>query len=269
MSKARLVLEDIAHRYESGGFELDVERLAVAPGDVVGIIGPNGAGKSTLLRIAAGVIEADDGRVLLDGRPLASMERREVARSLGYLPQETVAQFDYTVAELAAMGRYPHHRGFAGLNRADREIVERSIRQTEMQALAGRTLAHLSGGERKRAFLASVLAQEPGILLLDEPTGALDIHHQVHFFRLLVQLAGRGMAVAVVTHEVNLASLFSDRIVLMHQGRIAAEGAPREVLTEEAVHQLYGRGILLHRHPESGLPIVLPAAEPYVGGGAP
>ncbi len=258
MSDAVLTVENVCHGYASGGFELRVTRLALHPGEIAGLIGPNGAGKSTLLRIAAGVLRPRSGQVMLGGNLLARMERREVAKRLGYLPQEIAAQFDFRVEELVGLGRFPHVSGFAALSRKDREIVDRSIRQTELENLRERPLSQLSGGERKRAFLASVLAQEPEILLLDEPTVALDIHHQVRFFRLLRELARKGLAVAVVTHEVNLAALFADRIVLMRNGTYLAEGTPRQVLTEDAIRNLYGTDILLHRHPQSGLPIVLP-----------
>lgn len=258
MNDAILVVENVSHGY-AGGFELQVSRFALRPGEIVGLIGPNGAGKSTLLRIAAGVLSPRAGQARLDQIPLAMMERRDIAKRLGYLPQETAAQFDYRVDELAELGRYPHSAGFAAMMLNDREIVDRCLRQTELESLRDRPLSCLSGGERKRAFLASVLTQEPAVLLLDEPTAALDLHHQVRFFRLLRELARNGMAVAVVTHETNLASLFADRIVLMRNGLCMADGAPERVLTETALRELYGTDVLLHHHPQNDLPVALPA----------
>lgn len=259
MSEAVVSAEGLRYAYGESGFALDVAHFDVPVGTVTAIIGPNGAGKSTLLRIAAGVLSPQTGRVQLDEKPLAALNRRDVAKRLGYLPQETRAQFDYTVGELVALGRFPHVGGFATLTAADEAVVRRAVMQTEMDTLRDRPLSHLSGGERKRAFLASVLAQEPGVLLMDEPTASLDIHHQARFFRLLRELAAGGMAVAVVTHEVNLAALFADRLILMARGAIFARGKPRDVLTASTVSELYGDDILLHAHPQSGLPVVLPA----------
>ncbi len=194
------------------------------------------------------------------------MDRRWVARRLGYLPQDIESQFDYAVGEVVAMGRYAHLSGLGGFRPRDLEAVNWSLRATDTEGLRERRLSHLSGGERQRVFLASVLAQEPRVLLLDEPTRSLDIHHQVRFFLLLRELARSGMAVAVVTHDLNLAALYCDRLLLLHEGRPFCEGGVEEVLREEVVASVYGSEIVMGQHPQSGRRIVLPADDLAKGG---
>jgi len=264
LSDPVLVLRNISHRYEESGWSLHVPLLEIKKSEFVGIIGPNGAGKSTLLQIAAGVLRPDGGAVLLNGRSLSSTARKSAARTLGFLPQELTSSSDYSVEDIARMGRYPYLKGLGGLSGADEDAVDRSLALTDLMDFRRRRLSQLSGGERKRAFLASVLAQEPEIMLLDEPTGALDIHRQVQFFRLLRELADGRMGIVVVTHDLNLASLFSDRLVLLSGGRPVRSGPPAEVLRSPVLTEVYGRGIFVGTHPQVNKPIVLPDQ----GGGA-
>ncbi len=258
VTERNLALTNIAYGYEGSDWRLAVEAFALQPGTLAGVIGPNGSGKSTLLRVAAGVLQPDAGTVRLGDQDLGRMDRRAVARLLGYLPQDITSLFDYAVEDVVRMGRYAHAPAFGALGAEDVAVVERCLERTEMQALRTRRLSHLSGGERKRALLASVLAQEPAVLLLDEPTAALDLHHQVRFFQLLVELARAGMGIAVVTHDVNLAALFCERILLMQDGVFAAEGTPAEVLQKERLHAVYGPEVRLSIHPETGAPMVVP-----------
>jgi iron complex transport system ATP-binding protein len=253
-----LVLKNISHRYEESGWSLHVPLLEIKKSEFVGIIGPNGAGKSTLLQIAAGVLRPDGGSVLLNGRSLSSTARRITARTLGFLPQELTSASDYSVEDIARMGRYPYLKGLGGLSGADERAVDRSLALTDLIDFRRRRLSQLSGGERKRAFLSSVLAQEPEIMLLDEPTGALDIHRQVQFFRLLRELADTRMGIVVVTHDLNLASLFSDRLVLLSGGRPFCSGLPAEVLRSSVLTEVYGKDIYVGTHPQVNKPIVLP-----------
>lgn len=256
---SRLIeLEDIRHTFPGIDWKLEVLELSLVSGEILGIIGPNGSGKSTLLRIASGILTPLEGRVRLQDKNLKEIDRRTVARHLGYLPQELASEYDITVKDTVCMGRYPYTKAFGSLSQADHDAVQKSLRLTGMLGQSYRRLSQLSGGERKRAFLASVLAQEPRLLLLDEPTGALDIHHQVSFFWLLLNLAREGMGVMVVTHNINLASLFSDRLLLLDQGKPHALGSPAQVLTHENVHSIYGRDILMETHPETGRPTLLP-----------
>lgn len=256
-----LSLKDISFLYPESDWELNVSEFHLSEGLLLGIIGPNGSGKSTLLRIAAGIRKPNRGQVILAGRNISLLPRRDIARQLGYLPQEISSAYDYSVEEIAAMGRYPHSKGLGGLNREDRLIVHESLHLTDSYHIRHRSLSKLSGGEKKRAFLASVLAQKPRLLLLDEPTNALDIHRGVQFFRILRQLGQAGMGIAVVTHDINFASLFCQRILLLAEGKSFAQGTPDEVLTKKNLRAVYGPDILVEPHPETGRPSILPCAK--------
>ncbi|MFP4058646.1 MAG: ABC transporter ATP-binding protein [Candidatus Brocadiia bacterium] len=255
-----LRLESVCYQYPEGDWRLEEVSLSLAAGEVLAILGPNGSGKSTLLRVGAGVLRPQAGRAVVEGRDLAGLGRRQVASALGYLPQGVSTAFDYRVEEVVAMGRYPHLSGAGFLSARDLAAIDRCLAETEVAAYRHRPLSHLSGGERQRAFLASVLAQEPRALLLDEPTSSLDLHHQVRFYRLVRRLAAQGIGVAVVTHDVNLASLYCDRVALLRGGRLAEQGSPQEVLRPDVLQATYGDEVVLQRHPASGRPIVLPAA---------
>jgi iron complex transport system ATP-binding protein len=160
------------------------------------------------------------------------------------------------------MGRYPHTRGFGLLSPADQEVINSSLEITEMSSLRNRRLSRLSGGEKKRAFLASVLAQTPKVLLLDEPTSALDIHYQVQFFQLLKKLAAEGIGIAIVTHDINFAALFSDELMFLEGGKCLIQDQPGEVLAAEAVTAIYGSDIIMGRHPQIDRPYILPRLTP-------
>lgn len=253
-----LRVNGVAFRYEASDWTLKGVSFALGAGEVLAIIGPNGSGKSTLLKLAAGVLAPQAGRVFLGEEPMAPMDRRDVARRLGYLPQQVGYAFDYTVEDVVAMGRFPHLSGLGFLSANDLAVVDSSLRQTEILPYRSRPLSHLSGGERQRAFLASVLAQEPKVLLLDEPTSALDIHHQAQFFRLLGRLAQGGIGVAVVTHDLNIASFYCTRLLLLARGQTAREGKPEEVLRQEVLREVYGESVIVDTDRRSGKPIVLP-----------
>lgn len=256
-----LRLDGVRFAYPDASWTLRVEAFGLRAGTCTGVVGPNGSGKSTLLKLAAGVLTPEAGEVRIDGVPLAGLRRRDIALRLGYLPQEAPALYDFTVGEVAAMGRYAHQDGGPGLNTArDVEAVAAALRAVAMDGLAGRPLSHLSGGERRRALIAAVLAQEPRAVLLDEPTAGLDPHHAAALFRLLHRLAATGLAVLIVTHDLNLASLFCGRLVLVDRGAVAQEGSPREVLTPESLRRLYGDELLVRAHPQcADRPVVLPA----------
>ena len=258
MDETLLEFDRVAFRYPGSEWRLEGVSMSVGAGEVLGVIGPNGSGKSTLLRLGAGVLRPAAGNIRLTGQDIRRMARRQIARVLGYLPQQVTSGFDYRVEEIVAMGRFPHLRGAGFLGARDVEVVERCLEASEVAALRDRRLSRLSGGERQRALLASVLAQEPRVLLLDEPTVALDLHHQRRFFALVRRLAAGGIAVVVVTHDVNLASLYCDTLALLRDGRLAHRGTPDEVLTPEVLRATYGDEVVLQHHPECGRPIVLP-----------
>lgn len=253
-----LALTGIKHSFPESEWELDIPLFELKPGEILGIIGPNGSGKSTLLRIAAGILPPVQGTVHLKGRSMREQKRPDIARILGYLPQELSSEYDLTVAELVRMGRYPHTRGIGILHQADIGIVRQNLERTGLSLLSTRRLSQLSGGEKKRAFLASVLTQAPEFLLLDEPTAALDLHRQVDFFHLLKNLAAAGIGIAVVTHDINLAALFCDGLTFLNNGSCLAQGPPNKVLVKNIIHEVFGPEILMGIHPESDRPIVLP-----------
>ncbi|MDY6954931.1 MAG: ABC transporter ATP-binding protein, partial [Thermodesulfobacteriota bacterium] len=258
MPRDLLTVEDVTYGYAGSDWRLGPCSFSVQEGEILGIIGPNGSGKTTLLKLAAGVLTPRAGAVHLDGRLTAEMTRKEMARHVAYLPQHVETFFDYAVEDVVAMGRFPHAKGFGFLTAQDMEAVDRALFQTRTEALRNRPLSNLSGGEIQRALLASVIAQEPKVLLLDEPTGALDIHHQVRFFNLLSDLVASGVGVVVVTHELNLAGLFSHRLLLVSGGAITHHGPPGNLLTPDILYEVYGKEIVVSMHPTTNRPVVLP-----------
>jgi len=261
MTDEVLQLEEVTASYEDTSWRMRPVSLDVGPGAMTAIIGPNGSGKSTLLKVAAGIIAPESGRALLLGRDFSGYARKEVARILGYLPQQILPTFDYTVEEVVAMGRFPHLTGMGFLSLEDLRTIKRCMEQTETRSYRRRALSHLSGGERQRVYLASILAQQPRLLLLDEPTAALDIHNEAGFFRLLRRLLPAGMAVCVVTHNLNAASLYCDRLFLMSRGGRVSEGPAEEVIQPEILSAVYGESVVVQKDPRSGRPIVLPVVE--------
>ncbi len=253
----QLALHDLRFAYESAGWELRVPALSFGNEPLCGVVGPNGSGKSTLLKLAAGLLAPGTGAVELGGQPLARMRRLQIARRLGYLPQECPALFDYAVEQVVAMGRHAHGGVLELSAAADREAVDRALADVGLAALRQRPLSQLSGGERRRAWLASALAQETEILLLDEPTQALDVHQGAAVMEILARRAAQGLRVVAVMHDLNLAGLFCDRLVLLQAGAIAADGPPADVLTASRLVSAYGDKIEVLQRPESKNPIVL------------
>ncbi len=214
--------------------------VSVDRGSFTGLIGPNGCGKTTLLKLLAGVLSPDSGTVSLAGRPLASMSRRHVARRLAVVPQETHPAFEYSVLEMALMGRHPHLGAFQLEGPADIAIAHESLTATGTSHLAERSYMSLSGGEKQRVVIASALTQAPEVLLLDEPTASLDLGYQLEVGLLLRRLnRERSATMVMATHDLNLAASLCDTLVLMRNGRVLASGTTSEVLTSAMVRQLY------------------------------
>ncbi|NLB66369.1 MAG: ABC transporter ATP-binding protein [Lentisphaerae bacterium] len=257
MTPGVLELRGIEFAYEAGGWALRIAELDLGREGLCAIVGPNGAGKSTLLEVAAGLRRPGRGKVRLEGKGLARMSRRAIARRLGYLPQECPALFDYTVAQVAAMGRHAHGGSLELERAADCAAVERALAAADMTALRRRRLSQLSGGERRRAWVAAALAQEPAILLLDEPTQALDTSQAAAIMGVLAERAAEGLRLVMVLHDLNLAALFCERVILMQAGQIAADGPPDAVLTEERLLAVYGRHLEVIRHPTTEKPVIL------------
>lgn len=251
-------LKNIVHWFPGSDWRLDIPRFSIQDSEILGIIGPNGSGKSTLLRIAAGILNPVNGTVYLSGKDIRNIKRKEIAKKIGFLPQETGSEYDFTVEELVRMGRYSHTGTFGSLRASDFGMISESLQATEMYKMSQRRLSQLSGGEKKRAFLASVLAQSPDILLLDEPTSSLDIHRQVQFFHLLLGLVKQKMGVVVVTHDMNFASLFCQKLVFLSDGKLISKGPPETVISENIIREVYGEEVLLGRHPETNNPFLLP-----------
>lgn len=252
-----LQAESVSFAYEKEQPVLRAVNATVPAGLLTGIVGPNGCGKSTLLRLLCGLLRPQSGRVLMDGAELSRLSGRARARRLAFLPQAVNPAFAMTVFEVVCLGRYPHAGPFGGLGPKDFEVARRCLRDTETEHLRARDFLSLSGGERQRVLLASILAQEPDVLLLDEPTSALDIHHEAEVFSLLRQLAAQGYGVGVVTHDLNAAAQFCGRILLMGVSHVVvASGAPEEVFREEALCAAYGAAIRVGRHPFVDAPFV-------------
>lgn len=238
------------------GVSLDVGR-----GEIVAIIGPNGSGKSTLLRAIGRMRKPDAGEVRFEGTDIWRIGSREYAQRVAFLPQAPEAPPDLTVEELAWRGRFPHRGLLSAASKADRTAVEEAIDQCGVGPLRSRPLATLSGGERQRAWIGLALAQEPELLLLDEPTTFLDIGHQQELLRLLGRLnEARGLTIVMVMHDIAQAAHVAHRLVAMQGGRVLVDGAPSEVVTAERIEVLFGASVMVLQHPESGAPIVVPAA---------
>lgn len=232
---------------------LDGVDLDVPAGGVYAILGPNGSGKSTLLRVLLGALAPQAGEARYAGRPLAEWTPRELARRIGVVPQAEELAFPITVRELVAMGRYPHLGNWRREGEADRVAIEQAMIRCDVLDLAGRPLATLSGGERQLVRIARALAQQPDTLVLDEPTAALDIRHEMEIFELVAALAATdGVTVVLVTHNINLAARYASRILLLDRGRVAAEGEPAAVLTRETVERVYRWPVVVERHPGPG-----------------
>ncbi|WP_370677053.1 ABC transporter ATP-binding protein [Pleomorphomonas sp. PLEO] len=229
---------------------------AFTPGEMVGLIGHNGSGKSTLLKVLARQIERYVGSVTYDGKPIAAIEPRAFARQIAYLPQHNGDTGQMTVRELVACGRYPWHGALGRFGEEDAGKVEEAMVRTHIDRLADRVVATMSGGERQRAWLAMLVAQNSGFLLLDEPTSALDIAHQVEVLSLIRGLAhDNGLGVVIVLHDVNMAARFCDRILALKGGRLLIDAPSEAIMDSRLLGEIYGLNMGITRHPELGLPL--------------
>ena len=231
---------------------LDGVDLHADRGQLVGLIGPNGAGKSTLLRAISGILGCQDGSVRLEGADLRALSSRDVAAALALIPQIAPYTHGFTSIELVLMGRYPHLGRFQIEGREDDRIARESMRLTETEQFADRTLDTLSGGERQRVFVSRALAQQPRVLLLDEPTSNLDVFHQLKVFDLVRRLVDDGLTAIAAIHDLNMAARYCDRLVLLFEGRVLAEGPPDEVLTPETIERAFGVKAAVYRDPITG-----------------
>ena len=258
-----------AHRLEARGLTLgydarDIVRgldVTVPAGRITMIVGANACGKSTLLRGLARLLKPRSGAVMLDGEAIHRLATKQVARTLGLLPQNPIAPEGVTVVDLVSRGRHPHHGAFRRWTSADEEAVVEALRLTDTTALADRVVDELSGGQRQRVWIAMALAQGTDLLLLDEPTTFLDVAHQVEMLDLLADLnARRGTTIVMVLHDLNLSARYADHIVALRDGMVVAKGSPREVVTEEIVRNVFGLDNRVIDDPVSHTPLVVPVS---------
>ena len=240
--------------------------LTVAAGRITSIVGSNGCGKSTLLRGLARLLKPVGGAVLLDGEDIRTLPTKQVATTLGLLPQSPVAPDGITVADLVGRGRYPHQGWFRRWTAGDDEAVADALASTGTLDLAERSVDELSGGQRQRVWIAMALAQRTDLLLLDEPTTFLDIAHQIDVLDLLVDLnESRGTTVVMVLHDLDMACRYSDRLVAMRDGRVHAEGAPGDVVDARMVREVFGLDSLVVPDPITGTPTLVPMGRHHRG----
>ncbi len=258
-----LELKGVSKDFGPGAFRLEAIDLSIDRGEVFGIIGPNGSGKTTLLRAMAGLLTPDSGTVFVAGHPLNRKKPAARARSIAYVPQEAAVTFPFTVQEVVLMGRFPY-LGWLGFEKSrDIEVARWALEVTETDHLKNRIMGDLSGGERQRVILAMALAQEPSIVLLDEPTSFLDIKHQVNVHRLLVRLREeRKLTVVSVLHDLTMASTWFDRLCLMADGKAKKVGPPAEVIEYQLIKETYETEVYIDVNAVTGRPYIIPLPIP-------
>jgi iron complex transport system ATP-binding protein len=232
--------------------------ISLEQGELVGLVGPNGSGKTTLIRVLSGLLAPGRGYVLLGSQNIRRLKRKEIGRRVAVVPQGLHMPFGFSSYEMVMLGRTPHVRPLAGASRHDREIVAEMMLLTATDHLADRPFNDLSGGEQQRVIVAMALAQEPEVLLLDEPVVHLDISHQVEILELIKRLnRDRGLTVLATMHDLNLAALYFDRLLLLDDGRIVREGPPTQVLQEEWIGRVFGAAVQVRNHPTHDCPHVV------------
>jgi iron complex transport system ATP-binding protein len=259
MTPALLELADVRYRHPGAAREaVSGVSLRIVPGEIVALVGPNAAGKSTLARVAASLARPTSGAVRLSGDDAFAIGRRERARRVAFLAQDEPADLPFTAREVALMGRAPHLGLWALESASDRARADEALAEMDASPLADRSVAQLSGGERRRVYLARTFAQEAALLVLDEPTDALDLKHQARFVSALRRRAAGAGAALVVLHDLGLAAAACDRVALLEAGRLVAEGPPVEVLRPELLGRVYGTQVDVVPHPATGRPLVAP-----------
>ncbi|ATZ06053.1 iron dicitrate ABC transporter ATP-binding protein [Corynebacterium sp. HMSC06C06] len=255
---AQLTAKDISLGYGERDIITGLS-VDIAPGKVTSIVGPNGCGKSTLLRSLSRLLRPTGGEIFLDGKAISEIPTKQLAASLGLLPQSPIAPDGIVVADLVGRGRTPHQGLLGRWSQEDYDIVQESMEMTGVAELAERSIDELSGGQRQRVWIAMALAQRTDILLLDEPTTYLDIKHQLEVLDLLVELnETHGTTIAMVIHDLNLAARYSDELIAVSNGNVYAQGSPQDVMTQQTVKDVFGVDSVIVEDPVSGLPAVMP-----------
>jgi len=253
----RLEVEALSFAYTERPV-LDGVTLHAAPGEVVGLLGPNGSGKSTLIKALTGTLPGYAGSARIDGREVRDLGRREVARNLAVVPQESAFGFPFSVLEVVLMGRHPHLAGLAFESERDIALARAALDRCGAREMEQRTIFELSSGERQRVIFARALVQQPRALVLDEPASFLDIRHQVELYDIVRGLAAEGCTVLTVLHDINLAAEYCDRIYLLREGRIEAGGAARDVLTYANLTRVFDTEVYVDTNTLTGKLLVVP-----------
>lgn len=247
-------VHSISFRYHQEWVLQDIS-FPIGKGEFVGVIGPNGSGKTTLLKVLYQFLSPQKGEILFEMAPLKKMTRGEIAKRIAVVAQESYPLFPFRVLEIVLMGRSPYLGHLMFEREKDMEIAQKAMEWTEILSFSDRPIDELSGGERKRVFIARALAQEPEVILLDEPTANLDIHHQIEFLNLILSLnRERGLTILMATHDMNIASEFCDRLILLQRGKIFKMGTPQEIVTRENIRTVYGCDVWVDQNPISGMP---------------
>ncbi len=253
-----LEARDLSFRYDREWVVKDVT-FTLEPGEFLGLLGPNGSGKSSLLKVLNGILRPQQGQVSFENRGLSSWSRRRLAQRMAMVAQEIQLDFPFTVLELVLMGRYPHLGALEFESDRDLAIARECMERVEIYHLENRLVTRLSGGERQRALVARALCQQPRCLLMDEPTAFLDLRHQLDLFVLTRELTARhGVGALVISHDINLAAQFCDRLLVLDRGCLAVQGRPEEVIRPEHLETIYGCRLQVDRSPVSGKPRVTP-----------
>ena len=257
--------QSIGHAF-NGQAVLSELTFQVPSGAFFIIIGPNGSGKTTLLKLMTGLLAVQNGQLLVLSRPIGDYTARELARRMAYVPQTVPITFGFSVMQVVMMGRAPHLGMLGFESEQDRELAREAMRLAGVDHLAERRLDQLSGGEQQRVFIARAICQQPAIMLLDEPTAALDLSHQVRVMDLMARLkAEQGVTVVMVSHDLNLAAMYADHLLLLDRGRLAGSGTPHDVLRFDLLEKVYGCPLLVDKSPLGDYPIVHLVPGRYLG----
>jgi iron complex transport system ATP-binding protein len=261
MNTTAIKMNRVTFSYSNGAVLRDVD-LCVQKGEMVGLIGPNGAGKTTLIRLISGILDSRQGDIQLDGVDTKKLKRSAIAREVAVVPQQFNVPFAYKVEDVVMLGRTPFMKPWRDLSARDRDVIATTMDTVGIRHLEGRCFSELSGGERQKVVLAMALAQETGLLLLDEPTAHLDISHQVEILELLADMNEKGhLTIIAAMHDLNLASAYFRRLVLLKDGAVIADGSPGQVLTSSTIGSAYSVPVHIQPHPLTGVPqvVVLPS----------
>jgi iron complex transport system ATP-binding protein len=254
-----LKIKDLTFSYDRSQEVLKNVNIEIKKGEFIGIVGPNGCGKTTLVNILSRVLERQKGKIQLNGAELNTIPQNEIARLIAVVPQESMFEFEFTAMEIVLMGRLPYLSRFQLEGEKDRKIAENAMKKTKCWKFRDKYIKNLSGGEKQRVIVARALTQEPEYLLLDEPTSHLDMNFQFEVLDLIAKLnRKKGVTIISVFHDINLASKYCTRLLLMKDGRIIADGPPRTIINHKNMSKIYDFNIILKRHPKEGYKYILP-----------